>query len=383
MKSQIRISRSALIHNIQTIRHVLPERTKIMAVVKANAYGHGLELVAKTLEPYTDAFAVYHFETAQELLDYTNKPILILGGVMGLGEAIFAVQENLECAVYQAEQFSLLQEASRTVGKPARIHFSTTTGLNREGLSFKAFRELFATAMNQPDFFVIKGVYSHFANIEDTSDPSYAKAQIEIFREKFVDYASRYVRADTIDFHLSSTAGVMVYEQHHSGHAWHHQMVRPGLDLYGLYPSKQLELEYRPKGFVLRPVLTLSSHVRNVFDIKAGESVGYGLTYTATRDTRCATIPLGYSDGIFRKFSNVGKVLINGEFCPVIGRQAMNITVFDVSHLPNVQIGDEVVFIGSQGDRRISAEYLADLFGTINYEIVTALDRSLPRILVD
>ena len=383
MKSQITISRSALIHNITTIRKHLPKGTKIMSVVKANAYGHGLKPVAETLDARTDSFAVYHFETAQELLNYTRRPILVLGGVNGRGEAFLAVHDGLECGVYHGDQLRLLAEASRETGKPAKIHFSTNTGLNREGLSFKAYRELFATAMHQPEVFEVKGVYSHFANIEDTSDPGYAKYQVNFFHEKFVDYARRYVRSTPLDFHLSATSGIMVYEQHRGSEEWQHGIVRPGIGLYGLYPSKALELQYQPKGFDLRPVLSLKSQVRNVFTIGAGESVSYGLTWTATRETVCATIPTGYSDGISRKFSNLGKVLINGEFCPILGRQAMNLIVVDISHLPKVQLGDEVVFLGRQGTKQITADYLADLFGTINYEITTALDRALPRILVD
>lgn len=383
MKSQINISRSALIHNITTIRKHLPKKTKIMSVVKANAYGHGLDLVARVLEDHTDAYAVYHFESALELLEYTRKPILVLGGVNGAGEARLAVHEGLECAVYQVEQLQQLKVASAALQKRAKIHFSTNTGLNREGLSFKAYRTLFATAMNQPNIFEIKGVYSHFANIEDTSDPVYARYQLNFFHEKFVDYARRYTRSNTLDFHISATSGIMVHEQHRGSEEWPHGIVRPGIGLYGLYPSKALELQYQPKGFDLQPVLSLHSRVRNLFTIAAGESVSYGLTWTATRETVCATIPTGYSDGISRKFSNLGKVLINGNFCPILGRQAMNLIVVDVSHLPKVQLGDEVVFLGRQGGKQITADYLADLFGTINYEITTALDRALPRILVD
>ena len=384
MKSTVKISRSALIHNITTIRRHLPKQTKIMSVVKANAYGHDLEMVTRVLEEYTDSYAVYHFETALELHRYTEKPILILGGVNSPEEAQLAVFNELECAVYQPDQFALLKKASLNTGIPANIHFSTNTGLNREGLTPSLFRELFSVAIKQPRVFRVRGVYSHFANIEDTSDPSYAEMQVERFHTQFVRFAKGFGEATAVDFHLSSTAGIMAYEQHwQKSKTFRHTLVRPGIGLYGLYPSKQLELEYAAQGFTFQPVLSLVSQVRNVFKIAAGEAVSYGCTWTATRETVCATIPVGYSDGISRKFSNLGKVLINGEFCPVLGRQAMNLCVVDVSHLPQVKIGDEVVLLGSQGARRITAEYLAELFGTINYEITTNLDRSLKRVLVD
>jgi alanine racemase len=378
MRAVIEISKENLIHNIQSIKKNLHPDTQIMSVVKQNAYGHGLQVVAETIDKYTDYFAVYHFEEAIELQVFTQKPILILGGVNSYPEAVVGIQSNFHCSVYCFEQLMHIEKASRDIKQKAKIHFSVNTGLNREGFLYKEFKRAFTYAINKCEFFEIDGMYSHFANIEDTSDRSYSDIQIENFG-KFVDYTRPYkYYLENFKTYLSSTAGIMVYEKKFG----HSKIVRPGIGLYGMYPSKQLELEYKSQGFELKPVLKLKTQIRNIFVINPGDPVSYGCTWVATTETRVATIPVGYGDGLLRKVSNIGKVLIHGQYCPILGRQAMDIMVVDITHLKNQEIGDEVVIIGSQGDKNISPEYIADLCGTINYEITTQLDRSLSRRLI-
>lgn len=372
MKSQVFISRPNLEHNIRTIRNYIHPRTKIMSVVKAGAYGHGLDQVAPILDPLTDYFAVYHFESALELQQYTDKSILVLGSA-GSHELMQAIGTNIMISVFSIPSLQEIISVAKNNQTTFTIHLSTNTGLNREGLDKEEFEEGISLILENQDCIRLQGVYSHFANIEDTSDPSYAQMQIKRF-EWFKKYSKQHLNED-VEFHISSTAGTMVYEKD----LGISDIVRPGLGLYGMYPSRYLELEYKPKGFELKPVLEWRTTIRKVGTIQAGESVSYGCTWTATRETKFATIPIGYSDGLPRKFSNIGYVLIQGQKCPILGREAMNLHVVDVSHLDSPAIGQEVVIIGRQRDQSISAESLADLFGTINYEVTTAINRSLER----
>jgi alanine racemase len=373
MKSIVEISKSALLNNFIQLSNYVHHSTKIMSVVKANAYGHGLMQVVTVLDQHTDEFAVYHLEEAIQVRKFTQKPILVLGGIQSKEDVEAANLFRLSISVFDTFQANLI---SKHTTSPVKIHISCNTGLNREGLSLLEFKRFIAFITDDKNINLV-GIYSHFANIEDTDNPEMAISQQKRF-DKFKLNLNRRITNNVVSCHLSSTAGIMVYEKNYGIHS----LVRPGIGLYGMYPSKSLELQYA-KTIQLQPALTWKTKVARVFTIQNGESVSYGCTWTANRETTCATIPVGYSDGLDRKFSSIGRVLINGQFCQVLGRVAMNLHVVDVSHLPNPQIGDEVVIIGSQKNNQITAEQIADITGTINYEVTTRIERSLPRILVD
>ena len=391
MRSTIEISKSALLHNFNVIKNFLHPSTNILSVVKANAYGHGLELVQSVLDEHTDGYAVYHLHTALDLRKLTAKPILLLGSVGDLVEAKHAIYYNIDIGIFDEKALDLCLGGVKSLWQTdtthrhlrAKIHFSVNTGLNREGLQSNKFKRIFPFSLhlNRQKYIDIRGVYSHFANIEDTTDNSYAHTQVKSFNEDFLEIINRYDsnHFPNLQTHISSTAGIMVYEKNHG----HHPLVRPGVGLYGLYPSRYLEQEYKSQGIDLRPVLTWKAKVSRVDTIPKGSKVGYGCSWEATRETTYATIPIGYSDGLPRSSANMGQVLIRGEKCPIIGRKAMNLLDVDVTDAPDVQVGDEVVIIGTQHERTLSAEYWADLNNTINYEITTRLDRSIPRTLTD
>lgn len=387
MKSYIEISKSALIDNITTIRNYIHPNTKIMSVVKANAYGHGLHQVVPVLESKTDMYAVYHIETAITLNYMTPKPILILGSICNQDECDVAVNEGFHISIYTLKQLEMVIQSSKKIGKTAYIHLNVNTGLNREGLAWyqfgmedrKPFNTVFHKAMDNREHIRIAGLYSHFANIEDTMNPAKAKEQIKRFQQ-FIDYTKIFIiEPKPILTHMSATSGLMLYDKA----TGKYDIVRPGLGLYGMYPSEYLKINFSQNGFKLKPVLTWKTSVRQVQTIEAGEAVSYGCTWKATQRTKIATIPIGYSDGLSRKFSNIGEVLIHGFRCPILGRQAMNLHVVDVSRISDVQEGDEVVILGKQFKEEITAEELADKFGTINYEITTAISPILKRTLVE
>jgi alanine racemase len=255
-----------------------------------------------------------------------------------------------------------------------RIHIACDAHLGREGFLEADLLKVFRAARTLP-FVAITGMYGHFANIEDTNNFTHAQKQIEAYAR--MREIARKAGYENLDTHLSATSGLLAYEKS----AGINSIVRIGIGMYGLWPSEHLEFFYG-KDILLRPVLSWKSHVAQVKALPAGSTVGYGLTYMAKKDIRIALIPQGYADGYPRTLSNKGAVLIRRELAPVIGRVSMNMFVVDVSHVPNVKEGDEVVLIGAQGSKNLPVEELARASGTINYEATTRISHLLPRVIV-
>jgi alanine racemase len=286
-----------------------------------------------------------------------------------------ALALGCELTVYDTERLSLLETASQKSGKPARIHVKIDAHLGRQGILLSDLDPFITTLQQYPDV-VLAGVYSHFANIEDTDDISHAKKQISGLQEaadRFRSYG--YTSVQT---HISSTSGLLVHDQHSTENF----LVRIGLGLYGLYPSEALSLRYGDK-LTLKPVLRWVSHLAQTKWLPEGYTVGYGLTYTTQEPTNLAIVPQGYSDGLDRGLSNNGTVLVHGKHCPILGRVAMNMVAISVSHIPNPKAGDEVVLLGMQADHHLTAEEIAERLDTINYEVVTRISPLLPRLIVD
>ncbi len=219
-------------------------------------------------------------------------------------------------------------------------------------------------------------MYAHFANIEDTTDFSHAQKQIDTYlRMQTIAAGAGYTNLAT---HISATSGLLVYE----GDLGKNPIVRIGIGAYGMWPSEPLKRRYGKKGFELLPVLSWKTHVAQVKTLPAGATIGYGLTYKTQKQTKTALIPQGYADGYVRSLSNCGMVLIGGRRCAVLGRVSMNMFVVDATSVPDVKEGDEVVLIGEQSDKSISAQELAERSGTVNYEATTRISPLLPRIVV-
>ena len=218
-------------------------------------------------------------------------------------------------------------------------------------------------------------MYSHFANIEDTTDFTHAQKQIDMYQEALK--LSREAGFTNLETHISATSGLMVYEKDTGANT----IVRIGIGGYGMWPSEPLKRNFQKKGFELKPVLSWKTHVAQVKTLQKGMTVGYGLTHVTQKETLIALIPQGYADGFPRTLSNTGMVLIGGRRCAVLGRVSMNMFVVDATNVPEAKEGDEVVIIGEQGDKSISAQEVADRSGTINYEATTRISPLLPRIV--
>lgn len=369
--SYIQISQNNLISNIENFRSFINSETKIMAVIKANAYGHDIKLIASMINDYVDYFQVDDIEEFESIKDIVSKPIMILGYVQksDLEKAIVA---NAILAIYDTERLVILNQIAQRLGIIANVHVKIDAMLGRQGLLLSDIDEFILQA-KKCSHVNVRGIYSHFANIEDTTDFSHAQMQIDEFdNAKSIFQSAGY---DNLLTHISATSGIMEYEKN----TVKNQIVRLGIGMYGLWPSVELKNKLDSQ-IKLLPVLKFVSHVAQIKTLPANFTVGYGLTYTTEKPTKVAVIPVGYSDGYDRELSNKGRVLINGTSCPIIGRIAMNMFVVDVSGLPGVNLEDEVVLVGRQGDKEISAEEIADSIGTINYEVIARISPLLNRI---
>ena len=373
MLSYIEISKENLLHNFAALKALVCPEVKVISVIKANAYGHGQNEIAKLLENVTDYFQVDDLQELKLLRKVSQKPTLVLGYVANdeIKEAL-----NLEAVlcIYDKKQILEIEKNAKKLGKIVDVHVKIDARLGRQGVLPSDVKSI-TEVLKKCQHICVQAAYCHFANIEDTSDFSHARKQIEVFEE--VLYIFRKNGFKKIKKHLSASSGIMMYEKN-GGNS---DFIRPGLGLYGMWPSVELRMKVESPDFSLKPAMRWVSHIAQVKTLPAGHSIGYGLTFVTSQPTKIAIVPQGYSDGYDRGLSNKGEVLIGGTRCGVLGRVAMNMFVVDVSHLETVGAEDEVVLLGTQGKETISAEEIAEKTETINYEITTRISPLLKRVV--
>ncbi len=377
--SWIEISQSAYFKNIDFFRSKMVPGTELSVVIKANGYGHGILEIAKMAnEKEVKTFCVNSLEEALILSDNDfSQTIFILGPVM-LSRIKTVVEKDFECVCYNRENLKEFQKEAFKQGKQAKIHLKIETGTNRQGIKERELDD-FLDRLKETTDVELKGVYSHFANIEDTTDHSYAQKQIDSFEKSLNLIKSKGFKGFKV--HFASSAAAAIFPR------THYDMIRLGISQYGLWSSKETYLTYisehgHGREHILSPVLSWKTKIAQIKPAKKGEFVSYGCTRQVTRDTLIGVLPIGYSDGYDRKLSNQGYVLIHGKRAPVLGRVAMNLTMVDITDIPEAKLEDEVVLIGEQGEEIIRAENLAALTGTINYETVSRIAPHIPRMIV-
>ena len=377
LNSWLEVDAGAYRHNLRFLRSLVGPDVELSAVVKSNAYGHGLEQIARlAVDGGADSFCVHALEEAQALrrLGFAQD-VLIMGHVpwTRLEEA---VAEDFRLVLYDEESARRLAEIAGLTGRRPRVHLKIETGTHRQGLADAELARLLDRLESSPEI-DIEGVYTHFADIEDTTDHSYAGEQLERFRAEVAELERRGHRPRRR--HTACSAAALLFPE------THFDMVRVGISQYGFWSSKETRLSFehsRGAGEGPRPVLSWKARISQVKEIPQGASVGYGRTWQATRPTRLAILPIGYSDGYDRGLSNAAYALVKGQRAPVRGRICMNLTMIDVTDIPDVGIEDEVVLLGRSGGEEVSAETLASLAGTLHYEIVTRIAPHLPRLIV-
>jgi len=352
--------------NTRALKRWVGERVEIIAVVKADAYGHGAIPVARTvLAAGASRLAVHRLGEGNALRQAgIEAPILVMAPLMP-EEASEAGRWQLTPTLSTLEAAQALDAIARGAGRGVPVHVEVDTGMGRAGISPEDTVD-FLRALRTMDGLMVEGLYTHFATA-DESDPSFTMRQLRRFEEVIAVLESIGIRVPL--HHAANSAATMRFR------SAHFEAVRPGLALYGMRPST----EWEPP-FPLHPAMTIKSRVTRVWTLAPGESVGYGRTFVAERESRMALVPIGYGDGYPRALSNRGYVLIRGQRAPVRGRVSMDQIVVDVTGISGVEVGDEVVILGRQGEAEIRAEELAAWAGTINYEITTRISPRVPRI---
>lgn len=363
----------AIAHNVREIRQATDPKALLTAVVKANAYGHGAVTVAPVmLAAGADRLAVATLEEAIELREAgIEAPILILG-YTDPARAATLLDYDIEQVVYDPILARALSEAAQASGKEAKIHIIVDTGMGRIGyLPVPESLDQIETILAFPGL-VFQGLMSHFATA-DEEDPTYTHEQHRRIMF-FVDgLAERGLVAKIT--HIGNSATITDFPE------YHHDMCRAGIILYGAFPTSEIvENVVNTEAVNLRPTMCWKCRVVHIKEIEDGESVGYGRRYRAKGRRKIATIPVGYSDGFCRRLSNRADVLIGGRRCRVAGNICMDQAMIDVTDVPDVAVGDEVVLIGRQGDETITTEEMAVLLETINYEVFCAIARRVPRV---
>jgi len=369
-RAQVNINLDAIRSNINEIRRHLKKDTKLMVIVKADAYGHGAVAVSKALENgLADAFGVAIIEEAVELRKAgITKPILILG-FTPREQFDLVVSYDVIQTVYQYEMAQELSKEAIKQGKTAKIHIKVDTGMSRLGFSDSQESITEIKKISTLKGLYIEGIFSHFANA-DEKDKSSVNDQIRRFNDFYRRLENEGIHIPIR--HMANSAGVIEFPDAQ------YEMVRCGIVTYGLYPS-----EYVNHSFAnLIPAMELKSHVVYIKEVPPGTGISYGSTYITKRKTKVATIPVGYADGYSRNLSNVGKVIIRGKYAPIIGRICMDYFMVDVTDIEDVTQGDTVTLLGKDGDCVISAETLALWSHSFPYEMVCTVGKRIPRVFL-
>ena len=364
------IDLDALAANFHLVRKRVGPAVSVLAVVKANAYGHGLVRCSQRLAAEgAQQFGVALPEEGIQLRESgITQPILCLGGFWD-GQASACIQHRLNPSVYRLDQIEAIDRAAREAGTKAEVHIKVDTGMGRLGVRYDALPEFTNELHRFPNTQVV-GLMTHFAAADDPSCQPLTEDQIRRFAESVSLLREKGVHPDQL--HLANSAGIF-------GHpaAWGN-MVRPGGVLYGLWRDI-LPPDTEEVG--LRPVMSLFSRITLLKWVPQGETLGYGCTFEASRPTRVATVPVGYHDGYMRGLSNRAHVIVRGVFVTVVGRVSMDLTLIDVTTVGGVQLNDEVTLLGREhgGSLSVSAEDLAKIAGTLSYEVTCGISERVPR----
>jgi len=353
-------------YNLNQVKKNVPEETLIMAVVKADAYGHGVIPVAEAaVEAGADRLAVALPEEGQELREAGFElPIQILGEVLP-GQVSILVNNELIPTISKIETVELLDKLAEEKGITKKVHVKVDTGMGRIGVFPDNAVDFIKEIMSFKNI-EIEGLMTHFAKA-DEEDKDYTYNQWDQF-QMVIDRLSE----ENIEIPIKQAANsATIIDLPHMAL----NMVRPGIMMYGLRPSHEVDQD-----FTLKPALSWKAKIVYIKEVPPGTGISYGATYITEKKAKIATIPMGYADGYSRLLSNKGEVLINGQRAPIRGRVCMDQFMVDVTHIDDVKVGDEVILIGKQGNAEFSATEMADIIGTINYEITCDITKRVPRI---
>lgn len=365
-RTQAQINLNALEANIAAIRQKIGPDTKLLGVIKADAYGHGAAYIGRRYEENFDFYGVACIEEAMELRRAgVTLPILVLGPVFP-DDFPRSVEQNVRLPIFSMEAAKALSAEAVRQGKQVPFHFALDTGMSRIGFQVNEESADICKAICDLPGIYPEGLFSHFATADETS---FVKAEAQ--RQRYLQFCDLLEqRGVEIPIkHLNNSAGIM-----RLGGSFN--MVRAGIILYGLYPSEEVDKSLLP----LQPVLRWVARVSHVKTLEPGREISYGGTYTTSSPRRVATIPVGYADGYPRCLSGMGQVLIGGKRAPILGRVCMDQFMVDVTEIPSVQVGTPVTLVGTDGNETLSMEEVSGLAHSFNYELPCRIARRVPRV---
>ncbi len=361
------VNLDAIYHNIEETRKVVKPDTKIMAIIKADGYGHGAIPIAKILEPIIDAYGIAIIEEGIELRECgITKPLLILG-VTPLPLYSKLIEYDIMPTIFSYESAEILSEEAKKQNKKAKIHIAVDTGMSRIGFQINQESVEIIKRINQLEWVEIDGCFTHFATA-DESDKSFTLEQLKRFQNFVAQLEQEGIQIPTK--HVSNSAGIIEFPDAQF------DMVRSGISTYGLYPSEEVNKAVLP----LQPAMEIKSYITYVKTLEAGVGISYGQTFVTKEKTKVATIPVGYADGYPRALSNRGYVLIHGQKAAILGRICMDQFMVDVTNIPGVCEGDIVTLVGIDKDASITVEELATMSHSFNYEFVCDIGKRVPRV---
>jgi alanine racemase len=378
--SIITLNENAVQNNVAFLRKKFGAKVKISAVVKANAYGHGIEQIVPIFEKYgIDHYSAFYYSEAIRVFNSLSKPATIM--VMGwfCDESIRdAIDKQIEFFVFNIDRLCLAINHAKELNVKAKIHLEAETGMNRSGLNTEELDRAIALILSNREYIEIAGFCTHLAGAESVSNHYRIQNQLKQYKKMLASLESNELYPKYK--HVANSAATIVYPKTRM------DLVRVGIMLYGFWSSTEVFIHYindkDNKADPLRRILGWQSQIMSVKEVKTGEFVGYGISYLAQTNIRTALVPVGYSFGYSRSLSNKGRVLIRGNRCSVIGVVNMNMIIIDISNVPDAEVGDEVVIIGKQGNLEIKVSAFSDKSDLLNYEILAHLSESITRTVI-
>jgi len=375
--STITLCENSVQNNVAFLRKKLGSKIKISAVVKANAYGHGIEQIVPLFEKYgIDHYSVFDYREAVRVFDSLSKPATIM--VMGwLSENSIsgAITRGIEFFIFNMDRLNLAIKYAKELNLKAKIHLEAETGMNRSGLNMDELEHAISKIKENANNIELVGFCTHLAGAESVSNHLRIQNQLKKYKKMLTVLEANELQPKYK--HVANSAAAFVYPKSRM------DLVRIGIMLYGFWSSSEVYVQYTNlKSNKLNPlkrVLKWNSQIMAIKKVKSGEFIGYGISYLAQTNITTALVPVGYSFGYGRSLSNKGRVLIGGQRCSVIGVVNMNMIIIDISHVDNSIVGDEVVLIGKQGDLEIKVSAFSEISDELNYEILTHLPESIER----
>ncbi len=378
--SVIEISKSALANNYKFLKTQFAH-SKISSVVKGNAYGHGIEhFVPIAQECGIDHFSVFSADEAWRVLNCCrSKPEIMIMGMLDHHQLKWAIENEISFYVFDLERLEMANNASKKIGKKAKVQVELETGMNRTGFDQIELDSVLDFINKNDDSIQFSGFCTHFAGAESIANYYRIKNQIKIFKQGVSRLKKKKVIPEI--YHTSCSAAAVRFPE------TRYQLVRIGIMQYGFWPSKEVFIEYNSrlenKHDPLKRIISWKSSIMSIKQVKTGEFIGYGTSFLAHYDMTIAIVPVGYSHGFARSLSNSGRVIVNGHRVGVIGIVNMNALTIDITGLDNIKRGDEVVLIGDHGDVSISVASFSELSDQLNYELLVRLPREIPRKIIE